>query len=185
MCYLITSTIGRDNAADLFWECQANLLISSPEYFDLGWCLQWASVNIGLNPQQREYVKEACKEVRIYPETVFEIKDSSGCTTVSFDDSGNLYLTGTLHEDFENVYGVPLYEVANEDEFVYGDGSSIGLVIENDYGNLWIDGFVHEDQGMSGANGFIIKNSEGETVAYIETDSDVYLSGFVFEIDIK
>lgn len=77
LCYLLDdgayfngytiSGMGISKTADLFYECQTNLLTSSADYYDLGNVLILAACNLGLTPAERDNVKNACAAVKILP----------------------------------------------------------------------------------------------------------------------
>lgn len=75
LCYLLTdgatfngrTTVGMGYAkvADLYYEVQANLLLSSADYLDLYDALTQAGINIGLTLAERDNVEQGCLAVEI------------------------------------------------------------------------------------------------------------------------
>jgi Zn-dependent metalloprotease len=141
LCYLITSDLGTDDAADLFWECQHNLLQTSSDYNDLGCYLQLAAVNVDLTWSQRQDVAQACETVQIYDGGIaFEIKDNSGKLVAWFDDLGNLILTGTFTSGGTCTAPSGSFIIKNS----VGEGETVAYI--NSVGNMCIEGGLHENQ---------------------------------------
>ncbi len=170
LCYLVDSDLGSDKAADLFWECQLNLLQPTSDYYDLGNYLQLAASNVGLTWSERNDVKERCQEVKIYTGTPLFYVGS----VAWIDDLGNLFLAGTLTQGTPTATG--------NDEFRIKDsgGDDVAIIDLTD-GDMVIEGSVYEDQSsMSGASNFIVKDDQGDAVAYISSSGSLYLKGKVF-----
>jgi hypothetical protein len=100
------------------------------------------------------------------PETLaFYVKDSSGNVVAWFDNLGNLGLKGELDQDTN--YSAK----SNRDEFVFQDSQDKDVaIIDSTDGNMYIDGFLYQEQDMSllSEEGFIIKDSSGDAVAFID-----------------
>jgi|GEM_PF-2046738 len=107
----------------------------------------------------------------------FCIKNSSGERMAWFTNLGNLALKGTLQQR-------PNRPPSGHDEFRFQDseGEEVAIIDATD-GNMYIDGQKNEDQVQLNppANSFIIKNRDGEVVAYIDVSGNVYLTGKVYE----
>lgn len=75
LCYLLTdgdtfnghtvSGMGIAATADLFYECQTNLLTTASDYRDLYSVLTQAAVNLDLSQTDRDNIEEACQAVEI------------------------------------------------------------------------------------------------------------------------
>lgn len=61
--------MGISGAADLFYECQVNILLPNSDYYDLYYALIQAAINLGLSWNARVNIKEACEAVEICPDT--------------------------------------------------------------------------------------------------------------------
>jgi len=112
-------------------------------------------------------------------EDTFRILDSFGHSTVIFDNSGDVFLKGTL-----DVNTTRSATDNNEFRFQDSDGNDIAI-IDGDSGNMYIYGQIFEEQAVltpSGDNHFIIEDSDGNTVAYIDDpNGDLYLKGLLYE----
>ena len=116
-------------------------------------------------------------EIMFNDTSKFSVKDSSGDKVAWFDSLGNLFLTGTLDQESSHSAGI-------NDEFrIQDSGSSDIAIIDLTNGNMYIDGVLNENQDMSQLTpeNFIIKNSDGDAVAYISEDGNLYLKGELFE----
>jgi predicted phosphodiesterase len=113
------------------------------------------------------------------PETwAFIVKDSSGNAVAWFDNLGNLALKGDLDEESTHTAN------GSNDEFrVQDSGSNDVAIIDSTDGNMYIDGFLYQEQDMSllSPEGFIVKNSSGDAVAFIDDSGNVYLQGALFD----
>jgi hypothetical protein len=101
LCYLLTdgdtfngytiAGMGISMAADLFYECQTNLLTPTSQYHDLYLALTQAAINLGLSPAERDNVEHACLAVEIkpLPEGISDFR------AVSSDGDPNVSLTWT------------------------------------------------------------------------------------------
>lgn len=79
LCYLLTdgdtfndhtvTAMGIPKTADLFYECQKNLLTYAADYYDLYYALTQAAINLNLSWAERVNIKEACEAVEICPNT--------------------------------------------------------------------------------------------------------------------
>jgi Zn-dependent metalloprotease len=101
LCYLLTdgdsfngyavSGMGIAPVAELFYECQTNLLTSASDYEDLSFALSQAAVNLGWTQEQQDNLEQACRAVEIIapPEGV------SGFVAASVQDDPNVTLSWT------------------------------------------------------------------------------------------
>lgn len=176
------SGMGIPDVADLFYECQTNLLTSGSDYHDLGILLMLAAMNLseelGLTYGDRYNIEKACRAVEIYDApSKFYIKNSSGVPVAYFDNLGNLVLKGTLTEEG----GQTRPTATGDDEFIFKDSSGNLMIINTTNGNMYIYGAQQQQwQAPSGENDFIIEDSEG-AVAYIDESGNLYLTGKLYE----
>lgn len=63
--------MGISKVADLYYECQTNLLNSSSNYSDLYSALTQAAINLGFNQAERDNVEMACQAVEIDEEVCY------------------------------------------------------------------------------------------------------------------
>ncbi|NIP51575.1 MAG: hypothetical protein GWN00_22070 [Aliifodinibius sp.] len=190
LCYLLTdgdtfnsytiSGMDISKTADLFYECQTNLLVSSSDYYDLGNLVQLAAINLGFTYSERNNVYKACRAVEIYNATSgFYVQNSSGVPVAWFDNLGNLVLKGSLTEDT-----TPTATGADEFRVKNSSGSDVAIIVSTN-GNMSIKGSLYEEQGTLNPSGssddFVIKNSSGSVVAYIAESGNVYLKGKLYE----
>ncbi len=105
--------------------------------------------------------------------TVFSVQNSSNKSVAWIDSEGNLFLTGDLTRD-PNVTGS-----SGTDEFRIQDANSVDVaVIDMITGDMEFAGILHEQvSNFSGAIHFIIKDSDSNVVAYIDTWGNLYLKG--------
>jgi len=128
-------------------------------------------------------VYKALHKASLYPGPGgFCIKTDSGGPVARFDNFGNLFLKGTLATQVD-----PLEEDPDHDEFRVQDSTGADVaIIDTTDGNMYIKGELHQDQDMSqlSPEGFIIKNSSGDVVAYIDDSGDdsghLYLAGKLY-----
>jgi hypothetical protein len=112
----------------------------------------------------------------------FKVKDSSDATIAGFDRFfGNLFLKGTLG-------GNPAHD-PDKDEFrVQNQNGSDVAIIDLTSGNMYIIGSVFEKQLdtfiPSGSGNFIIKNSDGNVLGFIDSTGNVYLGWKLYENSI-
>jgi Zn-dependent metalloprotease len=69
--------MGISKVADLYYECQTNLLTSSSDYSDLYSALTQAAINLGFPQTERDNVEAACQAVEL---------DADVCGGISLDD---------------------------------------------------------------------------------------------------
>jgi len=141
VCYLLTdgdyfngytiSGMGISKTADLFYECQTNLLTSSAEYYDLGNVLILAAYNLGLTQTERDNVKNACAAVEIlpYPDDCLPIchpdyvdwvlMDRPLCWCYSPVDGTSYQCDGDADGKTETVFKYRIY------------GGDLNLIVEN------------------------------------------------------
>ena len=178
--YAITE-MGTPKTADLFYECQDNLLLWCSDYHDLGNVLILAAINLGFTDEERYNVEKACRAVEIYDTYRFWVKDSSGVPVGWFDDLGNLLLKGALTQNTTPAAN------PNKDEFRFQNSTGNDVaIIDATNGNMCIKGSLKE-QGIwwqepsEQEHDFIIKNSNGAVVAYINESGDLYLKGELYQ----
>jgi len=83
LCYLLTdggsfngrvvTGMGIDLVANLYYECQCNLLVEGSNYADLYFALLQASVNLNFTQEQRNNIEKACRAVQIRPTAYINI----------------------------------------------------------------------------------------------------------------
>tara|TARA_B100001971_G_C17849481_1_gene362638 strand:- start:101 stop:598 length:498 start_codon:yes stop_codon:yes gene_type:complete len=104
----------------------------------------------------------------------FEIRDSEDNKLAVFDSFGNLEIKGNLTQDI----------LADENDFIIKDiDDSLNLVVTNPEGNLQIRGSLNKNEGVlnPGPDSFVIKNKNGEVVAYVNSTGSLFLSGTLAE----
>ena len=104
----------------------------------------------------------------------FEIRDSEDNKLAVFDSFGNLEIKGNLTQDI----------LADENDFIIKDiDDSLNLVVTNPEGNLQIRGSLNKNEGVlnPGPDSFVIKNKNGEVVAYVNSTGSLFLSGALAE----
>ncbi|MCK4293108.1 MAG: metallophosphoesterase [Planctomycetes bacterium] len=109
----------------------------------------------------------------------FYIKNNSGEAVAWFGNLGNVVLKGTLTTGVD-----PLEEDPEYDELRVQDSDGYDVaIIDGMTGDMYIKGSLNENQDMStlSPEGFIIKNSNGDVVAYIDDSGDLYLEGNLYE----
>jgi Zn-dependent metalloprotease len=112
LCYLLTDGSGDEpdgkfnghtveamdipKTADLFYECQTNLLTSGSAYYDLYFCLIQAAINLGMTQEERDNIEQGCRAVEIVPNLImgwWKLDETSGVTapdSSSYDNDGTL-----------------------------------------------------------------------------------------------
>jgi len=109
----------------------------------------------------------------------FYVKDSSGEPVAWFGNLGNLVLKGTLDEETAHT-------ATDNDEFRFqgSSGEDVAIIDGND-GNMYIDGLLYENQGTltpsEESDDFIIKDSAGDVVAYIDDSGNIYLKEKLYQ----
>ena len=104
----------------------------------------------------------------------FEIRDSEDNKLAVFDSFGNLEIKGNLTQDI----------LADENDFIIKDiDDSLNLVVTNPEGNLQIRGSLNKNGNVlnPGPDSFVIKNKNGEVVAYVNSTGSLFLSGALAE----
>jgi hypothetical protein len=110
--------------------------------------------------------------------TIFRIRNDLDDDVVRVDNHGNMALMGMLTEST-----FPISTPAKEFRFKDVDGNDAAIINAHN-GNLFIKGALYQNQTTltpSGDNNFIIKNSTGIVVAYINNTGNLYLKGSLYE----
>ncbi len=108
------------------------------------------------------------------------IKSDSGKPVARFDDSGDLYLKGTLNE-------LSYPEASEEDEFIFQDTyGTENMIIDANNGDVYLRGYLYEEEEEpltppTYLSNLIIKNSSGNIVAYVDYGGHLHLKGNVYE----
>jgi subtilisin family serine protease len=108
------------------------------------------------------------------------IKSDSGKPVARFDDSGNLYLKGTLNE-------LSYPEASEEDEFRFQDMyGTENMIIDANTGNVYLRGYLYEEEEEpltppTYLSNLIFKNSSGNIVSYVDYGGHLHLKGNVYE----
>jgi subtilisin family serine protease len=115
----------------------------------------------------------------LYPGGQFRIKDDISQTVARFDNLGNLFLKGTLQQNSNHLPD------EYNDEFRFQDwGGNDVMIINTTDGNMYIDGQKHEKQNVltpGDEDDFIVKNRNGDIVAYVDDSGNLYLKGKLYE----
>jgi len=179
LCYLLTdgdyfngytiSGMGIPKTADLFYECQTNLLPSNAFYYDLGNVLILAAYNVGLTEDERNNVKNACAAVEILPQECFPVCHSKYNEWVLMGKPSCWCGNGRqCHGDADGLYqGSPtkggIYYVGTNDLNVLMTawqvkeppwGPGIASVQWNGIGGICAD-FFHDAQGSATKGGLM------------------------------
>ena len=105
----------------------------------------------------------------------FDMRNASGELVAWFDNLGNLFLDGSLTQG----QGVSRPATTQDDEFVVQDSMGNVAVINAASGDMSIYGSLQATwvDPSEGSDDFIIRNSNGLPVAYIDEAGNVYLKG--------
>lgn len=133
-----------------------------------------------VDPNGNLYIKGSMHEdVFTYNSLLFSFLDSSNNNIAVFDSAGNLYLKGNLDESTAHVSN------ANDEFRIQKEDCNDIVIIDSNDGNMYLSGQIFENQGTltpSGANNFIIKDSNGVVAAYIDDpNGNLYLKGALHE----
>lgn len=177
LCYLLTdgdsfngrtvSGMGLATVVDLYYECQTNLHTQTANYYALYFALQQAAVNLGLSPEQRSNIEEACRAVEIRPSASVTIHGSSGQPLVQFTDAGDLIMhEGQIHVQ-ENIQ-LPNDPILILKDEIYNPLALVNLVT----GDLHLAGnvfpfFGNDISPYVQPNSLIIRNAKHTPVAFI------------------
>ena len=102
----------------------------------------------------------------------FYVKNSGGGNIASFDDAGNVVITGTLSQSSATAPS------GNDDFIVQNSAGTWKAWIDGATGNMYLAGTMLDGQSISPpANSFIIQNSAGTAVSYIDSSGNLRLSG--------
>ncbi len=128
--------------ADLYYECQTNLLTSGASYRALYYALEQAALNLELSPAQRENINEACRAVEIRPESFISVRGEDGRPVVRLTSEGNiLILSGA---DIFTNQTITLN--SGVDELVIRDDQGDPLaVVDSSSGNVYLKGDLREN----------------------------------------
>ncbi len=180
LCYLLTDgdtfnghtveAMGVSDVADLYYECQTNLLSMASDYVDLYHAMTQAAVNLEFSDADRDNIEEACQAVEIIDNGFFVIRDNNGRVLARFDSAGDLLLTnGELSES------ATISPNENAPEFIIKKGASDYLVmIDAASGNMYIEGNLYEEATGSWTipdNSFIIRRADEVPVAVVNSES--------------
>lgn len=113
---------------------------------------------------------------------IFSVKDSSGHLVAWFDNSGNLYLKGTL---YEYEYSCP--EASAHDEFRFQDMyGTERMIIDADTGDVYLGGYLYEEEEPlippTYMGNLIFKTRYGIILAYVDYGGHLHLKGKVYEV---
>lgn len=108
------------------------------------------------------------------PVTEFEVKNSLS-TVIRFYGDGNVILKGTLQQN-------TIPQATSDDEFIIRDSNGNNVAVINmATGNMFIKGTLQENQltlnPSPTSSNFIVKNSDGIVVAYIDELGNFLLKG--------
>ena len=103
----------------------------------------------------------------------FYVKDSGGTNRASFDDAGNVVITGTLYQSSGTGPS------GGDDFIIQNSAGTWKAWIDGPTGNMYLAGTMTDGQGSvtPPANSFIIQNSGGTPVAYIDSNGNLGLVG--------
>jgi len=102
----------------------------------------------------------------------FYVKNSTNDNVASFDDAGNVVITGTLSQSSATAPS------GNDDFIVQNSAGTWKAWIDGATGNMYLAGTMLDGQSISPpANSFIIQNSGGTAVSYIDSNGNLRLSG--------
>jgi hypothetical protein len=113
-----------------------------------------------------------------YPGEAFHLKGASDRTVAYFDYLGNLVLTGAFTQDT-----TPSASANDEFRIQNSVGTDVAI-IDATNGNMYIKGWLHEQQGTlqnPASDDFIVKDSNGNIVAYVNSSGDLYLKGKLYQ----
>lgn len=102
----------------------------------------------------------------------FYVKNSGGSNIAFFDDVGNVVISGTLYESSATA-------PSGNDDFIVQNNAGIWKAwIDGATGNMYLAGTMLDGQSISPpANSFIIQNSAGTAVSYIDSNGNLRLKG--------
>jgi hypothetical protein len=103
----------------------------------------------------------------------FYVKDSGGSNVASFDDAGNVIITGTLSESSATAPS------GGDDFIIQNSAGTWKAWIDGATGNMYLAGTMTDGVGAlsSPADSFIIQDSSGTEVAYIDSSGNLQLKG--------
>jgi len=103
----------------------------------------------------------------------FYVKDSAGTNRASFDDAGNVVITGTLYQSSGTGPS------GGDDFIIQNSAGTWKAWIDGPTGNMYLAGTMTDGQGSvtPPANSFIIQNNGGTPVAYIDSNGNLGLVG--------
>ncbi|MCH8004291.1 MAG: hypothetical protein IH934_06715 [Nanoarchaeota archaeon] len=104
----------------------------------------------------------------------FEIRGDEGGKLAVFDSFGNVKIKGNLTRNI----------LADENDFVIRNASNgINLVVTNPEGNLQIKGSLNENESSLSPSprSFVIKNKNGDVIAYVNSGGSLFLTGTLTE----
>ena len=106
----------------------------------------------------------------------FEVRNKEDSKLAVFDSFGNVFIRGNLTEN------ITLANDGNDFMIQVPDGT-ISMLITNPEGNMLTRGFLNENQSIlvPGPNSFIIEDSLGEVVGYVDANGSMFLKGVLEE----
>jgi len=149
-------------------EVAAIIESSTDDKGDPGWDEEygWGRVDVNL----------ALYMASAYPGGALYVTNNSGQTIAWIDDFGNLFLKGTLIENTTPIRS-RYYGFRVEDS----SGADVAI-IDTVTGNMYIAGSLYQEQEMFPASeDFVIRNSSGSIVAYIDGSGHMYLKGRLYQ----
>src|SRR3989344_2033311 len=101
-------------------------------------------------------------------------KQTAGNNLAWFDYSGNILIEGYLEENSDKIR-------TSGDEWIIRNNNEDVLIFDIATGNLYVDGAIFENQGSltpsAVSDNFIVKDSDGTVVLYINQSGSVFLKG--------
>src|SRR3990167_330927 len=101
-------------------------------------------------------------------------KQTAGNNLAWFDYSGNILIEGYLEENSDKIR-------TSGDEWIIRNNNEDALIFDIATGNLYVDGTIFENQGSltpsAVSDNFIVKDSDGTVVLYINQSGSVFLKG--------
>ena len=125
----------------------------------------------GVDPNEDVCAGSICEEEIEDALPFFGIKDGSGNFVAKIDQRGVMWIGGGLVGEFA---------AGNNDLLIKNSGGSLVSAIGGDVGNLYLDGAMYTNTAElnpSSYGNFVIKNADGESVAWFTSGGDLHLKG--------